>query len=175
MLSAFLAPIGECPIDPEEADEELNAYQVHKEWKEYYEHWKKEMEREQKVVVRHLEKLREEIAKVRDKLTSESRDLVANALREASNPERFNEQMYNMMVNIGKNVVYCRHKFIGGLNMNDYRTQNSPGDLALTLVKVTDERKGPFWADYKEAIKFVGVNYARNTSCTQIGRALWSK
>jgi hypothetical protein len=42
-------------------------------------------------------------------------------------------------------------------------------------VKVTDERKGPFWAVYKEAIEFVGVNYARNTSCTQIGRALWSK
>jgi hypothetical protein len=35
--------------------------------------------------------LREEIAKVRDRLTSESQDLVANALREASNPERFNE------------------------------------------------------------------------------------
>jgi hypothetical protein len=38
MSSAFLSPIGECPIDPEEADEELNADQVHKEWKEYYEH-----------------------------------------------------------------------------------------------------------------------------------------
>jgi hypothetical protein len=42
---------------------------------------------------------------------------VANALKEASNPERFNEQMYNMMVNIGKNVVYHRHKFVGGLYM----------------------------------------------------------
>jgi hypothetical protein len=55
MSSAFLSPIGECPIDPEEADEELNADQVHKEWKEYYECWKEEMEREHKVVVRHLE------------------------------------------------------------------------------------------------------------------------
>jgi hypothetical protein len=110
MSSAFLSPIGERPIDPEEADDELNADQVHKEWKEYYEHQKKEMEREHKIVVRCLEKLREEIAKVRDLLTSESRDLVANALREASNPERFNKQMYNMMVNIGKNVVYRRHK-----------------------------------------------------------------
>ena len=82
--------------------------------------------------------------------------------------------MYNMMVNIGKNVLYHRHKFVGGLNMNDYRTQNSPCDIALTKVKVTDERKGPFWVVYKEAIKFV-VNYARNTSCTQIGRALQSK
>jgi hypothetical protein len=100
---------------------------------------------------------------------------VANALREASNPERFDEQTYNMMVDIGKNVVYCRHKFVGGLNMNDYGTQNSPGDLALTKAKVTDERKGPFWVVYKEAVEF-GVNYARNTtSCTQIGRALWSK
>jgi hypothetical protein len=44
----------------------------------------------------------------------------------------------------------------------------------LTKVKVTDERKGPFWAVYKEAIKF-GVSYARNTSCMQIGRALWRK
>jgi hypothetical protein len=35
---------------------------------------------------------------------------VANALREASNPERFDKQMYNMMVNIGKNVLYHRHK-----------------------------------------------------------------
>jgi hypothetical protein len=63
---------------------------------------------------------------------------VANALREASNPERFNEQTYNMMVNIGKNVVYHRHKLVGGLNMNDYGTQNSPGggDLALTKAKV---------------------------------------
>jgi hypothetical protein len=42
------------------------------------------MEREHKVVVRCLEKSREEIAKVRDQLTSEIRDLVANALREAS-------------------------------------------------------------------------------------------
>jgi hypothetical protein len=83
-------------------------------------------------VVRCLEKLREEIAKVRDRLTSESRDLVANALREASNPERFDEQTYNMMVDIGKNVEYCRHKFVGGLNMNDYGTQNSHGDLSLT-------------------------------------------
>jgi hypothetical protein len=174
MSSAFLSPIGECPIDPEEADEELNADQVHKEWKEYYEHWKKEMEREHKVAVRRLEKLREEIAKVRDRLTSESRDLVANALREASNLERFDEQTYNMMVDIGKNVVYRRHKFVGGLNMNDYGTQNSPGDLALTKVKVTDERKGPFWVVYKETVEF-GVNYARNTSCMQIGRALRSK
>jgi hypothetical protein len=53
------------------------------------------MEREHKVGVRRLEKLREEIAKVRDQLTSESLNLVANALREASNPERFDEQMYN--------------------------------------------------------------------------------
>jgi hypothetical protein len=37
MSSAFLSPIGERPIDLEEADEELNADQVHKEWKEYYE------------------------------------------------------------------------------------------------------------------------------------------
>jgi hypothetical protein len=41
-------------------------------------------------------------------------------------------------------------------------------------MKVTDERKGPFWAVYKEAMEF-GVNYARNTSCMQIGRALHSK
>jgi hypothetical protein len=65
---------------------------------------------------------------------------VANALREASNPERFDGQTYDMMVNIGKNVVYHRHKFVGGLNMNDYGTQNSPGggggDLALTKAKV---------------------------------------
>jgi hypothetical protein len=99
---------------------------------------------------------------------------VANALREASNVERFDEQTYNMMVDIGKNVVHHRHKFVGGLNMNDYGTQNSPGDLALTKAKVTDKRKGRFWVVYKEAIKF-GVNSARNTSCTQIGRALWSK
>jgi hypothetical protein len=154
MSSLFLSPLGEHPIDPEEADEELDADQVHKEWKEYYEHQKKEMEREHKVAVRHLEKSREEIAKVRDQLTSESCDLVANALREASNPERFNEQMYNMMVDIGKNVVYHRHKFVGGLNMNDYGTQNSPGDLALTKAMVTDERKGPFWVVYKEAVEF---------------------
>jgi hypothetical protein len=96
---------------------------------------------------------------------------VANALREASNPETFNEQTYNMMVDIGKNVVHCGHKFVGGIKMNDYETQNFPGDLALTKVKVTDERKGTFWAVYKETVKF-GVNYARNTSCTQIGRAL---
>jgi hypothetical protein len=33
--------------------------------------------------------------------------VVANAFREASNPVRFDEQTYNMMVNIGKkNVVY---------------------------------------------------------------------
>jgi hypothetical protein len=81
------------------------------------------MEREHKIVVRHLGKLREEIAKVRDQLTSESQELVENALREASNPERFNEQMYNMMVDIGKNVLYHRHKFVGGINMNDYGTQ----------------------------------------------------
>jgi hypothetical protein len=54
-----------------------------------------------------------------------------------------------MMANIGKNVVYHRHKFVGGLNMNDFGTDNSPGDLALTKAKVTDERKGPFWAVYK--------------------------
>jgi hypothetical protein len=160
------SPIGECPIDPEEADDELNADQVHKEWKGYYECWKKEMEGEHKVVVRQLEKSREEIAKVRDGLTSESQDLVANALREASNPEvLMNRATYNMMVDIGKNVVYHRHKFVGGLNMIDYGTLNSPGDLALMKAKVTDERKGPFWVVYKEAVEF-GVNYARNTSCT---------
>jgi hypothetical protein len=42
MSSAFLSPIGECPIDPEEADEEFNADKVHKEWKEYYVCQKKE-------------------------------------------------------------------------------------------------------------------------------------
>ncbi len=65
---------------------------------------------------------------------------MATVLREASNLERFDEQTYNMMVNIGKNVVYHRHKFVGGLNMNDFGTQNSPGDLALMKAKVTDER-----------------------------------
>jgi hypothetical protein len=91
MSSAFLSPIGERPIDPEEADDKLNADQVHKEWKENYECQKKEMEREHKIAVWWLEKSREEIAKVRDRLTSESRDLVANTLREASNPQRFDE------------------------------------------------------------------------------------
>jgi hypothetical protein len=100
MPSAFLSPIGEHPIDPEEADEELDADQVHKEWKEYYECQKKEMEREHKLAVRHLEKSREEISKVRDRLTSKSQDMVANALREASNPERLNEQTYNMMLTL---------------------------------------------------------------------------
>jgi hypothetical protein len=67
MSSAFLSPISEHPIDPEEADDELDADQVHKEWKEYYEHQKKEMERGHKLAVRRrLEKLREEISKVRD-------------------------------------------------------------------------------------------------------------
>jgi hypothetical protein len=47
MSSAFLSPMGECPIDPEEADYKLNVDQVHKEWKEYYKHQKKEMGREQ--------------------------------------------------------------------------------------------------------------------------------
>jgi hypothetical protein len=42
MSSAFLSPIGEFPIDPEEADEEFNADKVHKEWKEYYVCQKKE-------------------------------------------------------------------------------------------------------------------------------------
>jgi uncharacterized alpha-E superfamily protein len=79
------------------------------------------MEREHRVVVTCLEKSREEIAKVRDRLTSEIHDLVANALREASNPERFNEQTYNMMVNIGKNVVYLRHKFVGGLKTTELK------------------------------------------------------
>jgi hypothetical protein len=65
-LSAFLSPIGEHPIDSEEADDEFNADQIHKEWKEYYEHQKKEMKREHKIAVRNLEKSREEIAKVRD-------------------------------------------------------------------------------------------------------------
>jgi hypothetical protein len=71
MWSAFLSPIGEHPVDPEGADDEHDADQVHKEWKEYYECWKREMEREHKVAVRQLEKSREEIAKVRDQLTSE--------------------------------------------------------------------------------------------------------
>jgi hypothetical protein len=31
MSSSFLSPIGERPIDPEEADDKLNANQVHKE------------------------------------------------------------------------------------------------------------------------------------------------
>jgi hypothetical protein len=48
----------------------------------------------------------------------------------------------------------------------------------LSLLEVhqvhAKQRKGPFWVVYKEAIKF-GVNYARNTSCTQIGRAFQSK
>jgi hypothetical protein len=103
MSRAFLSPIGERPIDPEEADDELNADQVHKEWKEYYERRKRKWkQREHKMVARCLEKSREEIANLRDRLTSESQELVANALREASNPERFDEQMYNMMVDIGK-------------------------------------------------------------------------
>jgi hypothetical protein len=58
--------------------------------------------------------------------------------------------------------------------MNDFGTENSPGDLALMKAKVTDERKGLFWAVNKEAMEF-GLNYATNTSCMQIGRALQSK
>jgi hypothetical protein len=41
MSSAFLSPIGGHPIDPEEADDELDADQVNKEWKGYYEHHKR--------------------------------------------------------------------------------------------------------------------------------------
>jgi hypothetical protein len=52
MSSTFLSPIGGHPVDPEEADDELDADQVHKQWKGYYEHQKKEMEREHKVAVR---------------------------------------------------------------------------------------------------------------------------
>jgi hypothetical protein len=66
MLSAFLSPIGEHSIDPEETDEELNADKVHKEWKEYYDLQKKEMEREHKLAERCIEKSTEEISKVRD-------------------------------------------------------------------------------------------------------------
>jgi septal ring factor EnvC (AmiA/AmiB activator) len=51
-----------------------------------------EMGREYKLAIRCLEKSREEISKVRNQLTSESQDMVANALREASNSERFNEK-----------------------------------------------------------------------------------
>jgi hypothetical protein len=134
----------------------------------------KEMKREHKLVVRHLEKSRKEISQVRDQLTSESQDMVANALRDTSNLERFDEQTYNMMVDIVKNVVYHRHKFVGELGMN-FGAENSLGDLALTKAKVlTDERKELFWAVYIEAMEF-GVNYARNTSCMQIERALQSK
>jgi hypothetical protein len=75
--------------------------------------------------------------------------MVANALREASNLERFDEQTYTMMVNIGKNVVYHMHKFVGGLDMNDFGTENSPGNLDLMKAKVTDERKGLFWAGHR--------------------------
>ena len=46
MSSAFLSPIGGHPIDPEEADDELDADQVHKEWKGYYEHWKRKGRRQ---------------------------------------------------------------------------------------------------------------------------------
>ncbi len=58
----------------------------------------------------------------------------------SNNLERFDEQTYNMMVDIGKNVVYCRQKFVGGLNMNDFGTQNSPSDIALMKAKITDKR-----------------------------------
>jgi hypothetical protein len=61
--------------------------------------------------------------------------------------------------------------WLGGLEMNDFGTANSPGDLALMKAKVTDEQKGPFLVAYIKAIEF-GVNYARITSCMQIGRAL---
>jgi hypothetical protein len=40
MSSAFLSPIGKRPVDPEVADDNLDADQVHKEWKEYNEHRK---------------------------------------------------------------------------------------------------------------------------------------
>jgi hypothetical protein len=40
-LSVYLSPIGECPIDPEEADEELSEDQVHKQWKENYQYQKR--------------------------------------------------------------------------------------------------------------------------------------
>ncbi len=39
MSSAFLSPIGKCPIDPEGPDEELDADHVHKECKECYKCW----------------------------------------------------------------------------------------------------------------------------------------
>ncbi len=31
-----------------------------------------------------------------------------------------------MMVDLGKNIVYGRHKFVGGLDMNDFSTKKSP-------------------------------------------------
>jgi hypothetical protein len=45
---------------------------------------------------------------------------------------------------------------------------------ALIQAKVMEERKGLFWAVFKDAVEF-GVSYSRNTSCTQIGRSIWSK
>jgi hypothetical protein len=53
-----------------------------------------------------------------------------------------NKLSYNMMFDIGKNVVYRWHKFVGGLGMNDFRTESFPGDLALMKAEVTEERKG---------------------------------
>jgi hypothetical protein len=57
---------------------------------------------------------------------------VANALREASNLERFDEPTYNMMVDIGKNVVYHRHKFVGGLNKMETKDSHIKCLCAIT-------------------------------------------
>jgi hypothetical protein len=38
-IQLLLSPIGECPIDPEETDEDLNAEKEHNEWMEYWK-WK---------------------------------------------------------------------------------------------------------------------------------------
>jgi hypothetical protein len=46
--------------------------------------------------------------------------------------------------------------------MNTFSTNNLPRDIALTQTKVTEEKKGPFWAVYKDAVEF-GVNYAQKT------------
>jgi hypothetical protein len=66
MLSAFLSPVDERLVDPEDTDEELDADKVHDRWKKYYAKQKHKMKREYNTVVRCLEKSREEIAKVRD-------------------------------------------------------------------------------------------------------------
>ena len=114
-------------------------------------------------------------AELLKKVAAEKRNTMENTLRQVNSPEEFDETTYTNVHTYGKKTLFRTHKFFTcDETIANYSVEGSPGDLTMKAFGIPDARKAAWWKVYYKAIE-EGINYARQTAQTMIGKKLKDK